>query len=78
MRKFGARTSIGTTTLLWGFLSAAMAWADTESKFLIIRTLLGAAEAGFFPGMIYLTSQWFPSVTAPASWGCSTWGRRWR
>jgi MFS family permease len=60
MRKFGARTWIGTTTLLWGFLSAAMAWADTESKFLLIRTLLGAAEAGFFPSMIYLTSQWFP------------------
>ncbi|MEB6378502.1 MFS transporter [Leclercia adecarboxylata] len=60
MRKFGARAWIGTTTLLWGFLSAAMAWADTESKFLLIRTLLGAAEAGFFPGMIYLTSQWFP------------------
>ncbi|EHJ81895.1 Major facilitator superfamily MFS-1 [Salmonella enterica subsp. enterica serovar Baildon str. R6-199] len=60
VRKFGARTWIGTTTLLWGFLSAAMAWADSEAKFLIIRTLLGAAEAGFFPGMIYLTSQWFP------------------
>ncbi|EHD01403.1 Major facilitator superfamily MFS-1 [Salmonella enterica subsp. enterica serovar Wandsworth str. A4-580] len=60
LRKFGARTWIGTTTLLWGFLSAAMAWADSEAKFLIIRTLLGAAEAGFFPGMIYLTSQWFP------------------
>ncbi|STF83469.1 transport protein YfaV [Escherichia coli] len=57
---WGARTWIGTTTLLWGFLSAAMAWADTEAKFLIVRTLLGAAEAGFFPGMIYLTSQWFP------------------
>lgn len=60
MRKLGARTRIGSTTLLWGFLSAAMAWADTEAKFLIVRTLLGAAEAGFFPGMIYLTSQWFP------------------
>ncbi|MGG7444805.1 MFS transporter [Kosakonia oryzendophytica] len=60
MRKFGARSWIGCTTLLWGFLSAAMAWADTEMKFLVIRTLLGAAEAGFFPGMIYLTSQWFP------------------
>ena len=60
MRKLGARTWIGTTTLLWGFLSAATAWADTEAKFLIVRTLLGAAEAGFFPGMIYLTSQWFP------------------
>ncbi|EAM9975631.1 MFS transporter [Salmonella enterica] len=45
MRKFGARTWIGTTTLLWGFLSAAMAWADSEAKFLIIRTLLGAPLA---------------------------------
>ena len=60
MRKFGARKWIGCTTLLWGVLSAAMAWADTEAKFLLVRTLLGAAEAGFFPGMIYLTSQWFP------------------
>lgn len=60
MRKFGARYWIGSTTLLWGFLSAAMAWADTEASFLLVRTLLGAAEAGFFPGMIYLTSQWFP------------------
>lgn len=60
MRKFGARRWIGCTTLLWGVLSAAMVWADTEAKFLLVRTLLGAAEAGFFPGMIYLTSQWFP------------------
>ncbi len=49
MRKFGARRWIGCTTLLWGVLSAAMAWADTEAKFLLVRTLLGAAEAGFFP-----------------------------
>jgi MFS family permease len=60
MRRFGARSWIGGTTLLWGLLSAAMAFADTEAKFLLVRTLLGAAEAGFFPGMIYLTSLWFP------------------
>ena len=60
MKKFGARRWIGITTLVWGFLSAAMAYSDTEWKFLVVRTLLGAAEAGFFPGMIYLTSQWFP------------------
>lgn len=60
MRKFGARTWIGLTTLVWGALSAGMAYADTEWKFLTVRILLGAAEAGFFPGMIYLTSQWFP------------------
>ncbi|TCL03369.1 MFS transporter [Sodalis ligni] len=60
MRKFGARSWIGGTTLIWGLLSAAMGFADSETKFLVVRTLLGAAEAGFFPGMIYLTSQWFP------------------
>lgn len=60
MRKIGARRWIGFTTVVWGILSAAMAFADTEWKFLFVRALLGAAEAGFFPGMIYLTSQWFP------------------
>ncbi len=60
MRKFGARAWIGGTTLVWGVLSASMGYADTEWKFLLVRSLLGAAEAGFFPGMIYLTSQWFP------------------
>ncbi|EGD9895422.1 MFS transporter [Escherichia coli] len=73
MRKLGARTWIGTTTLLWGFLSAAMAWADTEAKFLIVRTLLGAAEAGFFPGMIYLTSQWFPQRNRASIMGHPGW-----
>ena len=75
MRKLGARTWIGTTTLLWGFLSAAMAWADTEAKFLIVRTLLGAAEAGFFPGMIYLTSQWFPQRNPRQHYGAVLYGR---
>ncbi len=56
MRTFGARRWIGCTTAAVGRMSAAMAWADTEAKFLLVRnTLLGAAEAGFFPGMIYLT-----------------------
>lgn len=60
MNKFGARAWIGTTTLIWGVLSGSMAYANTEFSFLAVRTLLGAAEAGFFPGMIYLASQWFP------------------
>ncbi|GKX58276.1 MFS transporter [Leminorella grimontii] len=63
MKKFGARKWIGLTTLCWGVLSSAMAFCDAEWKFLTVRTLLGAAEAGFFPGMIYLTSQWFPQRT---------------
>ncbi|QBH96547.1 MFS transporter [Limnobaculum zhutongyuii] len=69
MKKFGARKWIGITTLCWGVLSSAMAFCDTEWKFLTVRTLLGAAEAGFFPGMIYLTSQWFPQRTRASVMG---------
>jgi MFS family permease len=69
LTRFGARRWIGLTTLLWGVLSAAMAHADSEWKFLAVRTLLGAAEAGFFPGMIYLTSQWFPQKTRASVMG---------
>ena len=47
MRKIGARTWIGCTTIIWGIVSAGMAFADTEWKFLAIRTILGAAEAAW-------------------------------
>lgn len=60
MKRFGARRWIGLITLAWGILSMSTAYADAEWKFLSLRFLLGAAEAGFFPGMIYLTSLWFP------------------
>lgn len=60
LHRWGAKRWIGTITVLWGLLSASMALADTEAKFLLVRLLLGAVEAGFFPGMIYLTSLWFP------------------
>ena len=69
LKKYGARRWIGATTLAWGILSASMGYADTETKFLTIRVLLGIAEAGFFPGMIYLTSQWFPQANRAAVMG---------
>jgi len=69
LKKFGARRWIGATTLVWGVLSAGMGWADTETKFLTVRVLLGIAEAGFFPGMIYLTSQWFPQANRASVMG---------
>ena len=69
LRKFGARRWIGMTTLAWGALSVAMGFADSEAKFLTVRVLLGIAEAGFFPGMIYLTSQWFPQANRASVMG---------
>src|SRR5262247_2733480 len=46
----------------WGLLSAAMALIWNEASFLILRFLLGAAEAGFFPGIILYLTYWFPSA----------------
>jgi MFS family permease len=63
LRRVGAKHWISLTTLAWGMLSVAVAFADKEWKFLTVRLLLGAAEAGFFPGMIYMASQWFPQST---------------
>ena len=60
MKRFGAKRWIGLTTVIWGALSVAVGFADKEWKFITIRFLFGAAEAGFFPGMIYIASKWFP------------------
>lgn len=60
MKKFGAKRWMCITTLAWGAISTCMGFADTEAKFLCVRMALGVAEAGFFPGMIYLATLWFP------------------
>ena len=46
----------------WGIVSACMAVVSGETSFLIVRFLLGLAEAGFFPGMILYLTYWFPSA----------------
>ena len=58
--RFGARTWIARIMITWGLLSAAMMFVRTPAAFYTMRFLLGAAEAGFFPGVIYYFSGWFP------------------
>lgn len=60
MRKVGARKWLTLLAIAWGIVGAAMAFTRNESQFLIVRVLLGIAEAGFFPGAIYLTTIFFP------------------
>ena len=56
MQKYGARFWIARIMISWGALSACMAFVEGTVSFIILRFLLGAAEAGFFPGVIlYLT-----------------------
>jgi MFS family permease len=53
---------IARIMVTWGLISAGMMFIQGERSFYIMRFLLGVAEAGFLPGIIYYLSQWFPSA----------------
>jgi MFS transporter, ACS family, tartrate transporter len=59
---FGARRWIARIMFSWGIMSGAMAFISNETWFYVVRFLLGAAEAGFFPGMIFYLTLWFPAA----------------
>lgn len=59
--RFGARRWIARIMVTWGFLAAAMVLISKPWQFYSVRLLLGAAEAGFFPGVVYYLTIWFPS-----------------
>ena len=61
LERFGARRWIARIMLSWGVLSAAQAWVAGATSLNVMRFLLGAAEAGFFPGIIYYLTLWFPT-----------------
>src|SRR5665213_3415271 len=59
--RFGARRWIARIMLTWGVLAVGMMFVRTPMQFYVMRFLLGLAEAGFFPGVIYYLSLWFPN-----------------
>src|ERR1700756_4819874 len=62
LARVGARKWIAVIMVLWGSTSAAMVFVGTPRSFYGLRFLLGAAEAGFFPGMILYLRRWFPTA----------------
>lgn len=58
--RFGARKWIARIMITWGLLSAAMIFVQTPLQFYMLRFLLGVAEAGFYPGVIFYFAGWFP------------------
>jgi MFS transporter, ACS family, tartrate transporter len=60
LQRVGARLWIARIMITWGLVSALMAAATGPISFLALRFALGVAEAGFFPGMIYYLTEWFP------------------
>jgi sugar phosphate permease len=62
LQKVGARLWIARIMISWGLVSAATAFISGPSSFYAMRLLLGAAEAGFFPGVILYLTYWFPAA----------------
>ena len=58
--RFGPRRWLSRIMISWGLVSAAMSLAIGPSSFYVFRLLLGAAEAGFFPGVAFYLATWFP------------------
>ena len=61
LKKFGARVWIARIMISWGVISACMIFVKGEWSFYAMRFLLGLAEAGFFPGVIFYLTLWYPS-----------------
>jgi ACS family tartrate transporter-like MFS transporter len=61
LARVGARRWIARIMISWGLVSAGMMFVRSAAAFYVLRFALGAAEAGFFPGIIYCLTRWFPT-----------------
>jgi len=59
--RFGAKRIMGAIILFWGIVATSMMFVRTPTEFYSLRLLLGLAEAGFYPGVIYYLTLWFPA-----------------
>jgi MFS transporter, ACS family, tartrate transporter len=59
--RLGARRWLGVTMVVWGACSAGTAFVTDATSFVAMRFLLGVAESGFFPGVAWFMTRWFPS-----------------
>jgi D-galactonate transporter len=62
LERIGVRKTLLRIMFTWGIVSTAMAFVQTPMQFYIARFLLGALEAGFFPGIILYLTYWYPSA----------------
>lgn len=60
LQRFGAKVWLTRIMVTWGLAATGMAFVQGETSFYVMRLLLGAAEAGFFPGVLYYFTQWLP------------------
>jgi MFS family permease len=60
LERFGARVWFARILATWGVITMAMALTSGPTSFYVLRFLLGAAEAGLYPGILYFLTKWFP------------------
>lgn len=63
LHRVGARRWLARIMVTWGLVSACMIFATTDTRFSLLRLVLGATEAGLFPGAVYHLTSWFPRET---------------
>ena len=61
LRRVGSRVWLSRIMITWGLIAMAAAFTNGRNSFYVLRLLLGVAEAGFVPGMIYYLADWFPA-----------------
>lgn len=61
LNRFGPRRWIAVMMIAWGTLSTCLLFVTTPMEFYVLRLFTGAAEAGFFPGVVLYLSRWFPA-----------------
>jgi ACS family tartrate transporter-like MFS transporter len=62
LARFGARIWIARIMIMWGLVSMTMALSSSDTQLMILRFLLGVAEAGFFPGILFYLTRWVPAA----------------
>jgi MFS transporter, ACS family, tartrate transporter len=62
LARIGARRWFARIAISWGIIACAMMFVRTPAQFYVLRFLLGLAEAGFFPGVVYYLGLWFPTA----------------
>jgi MFS family permease len=62
LERIGAKVWIARIMVTWGIVSACMAFVEGETSFYVVRFMLGAAEAGFYPGIILYMTYWYTSA----------------
>jgi MFS family permease len=74
LHRIGARVWMARIMVTWGLVSAANAFVHSPEAFYAVRFLLGITEAGFFPGVIYYLTRWYPTSARARSVGIFYYG----